>query len=55
MARVTAEERGEDLCHFSFHICGLLFGKWGGAAGGRARSVECGGRGYQLGGIKKNC
>ena len=31
MARVTAEERGEDLCHFSFHICGLLLGKWGGA------------------------
>ena len=34
MARVTAEERGEDLCHFSFHICGLLLGKWGGAGDG---------------------
>ena len=38
MARVTAEERGEDLCHFSFHICGLLLGKWGGAGD------ECGKR-----------
>ena len=38
--RGSSEGGGEDLCHFSFHICGLLFGKWGGAGA----QTQCGGR-----------